>query len=273
MDPERVLDALVAGSTSPSSKPQDGAQQLNFIEELLGAFTSTSDERRDVLQALPEGEGQPVGGTVWQLALDVRSKLGRPPGPSRSALLSITGLLLQPRRRAGLMRALAGLGGHVVVSGVVLRGSRLYCRDMPSGQLRLHISEMEFMPARATPADSFLFDRAMIAAIVIARCLRDYDTPSIVEGFKQCGLSSDETDWLLGEFGKPATIDELTADGLSFAKAARVYAAVRVVIERDGPEAVKFTDQLVDALRLDPLFREALDTAATTLKSSISVGD
>ena len=267
MDAERVLDTLLAASATTAVKPQHGALQLNFVEEILGVYRSETGPSA-ALDDLFEGDFDGVGDTFSQLARRTKTALGRRSGPSHRALLATTGLLLQSCRRRGILRGLAGLGGHAVISGIALRGYRRYCLQGSSNPGVEYGAIVEALnPATATEADSLRYVRAMIAAISNGQCVSEKDLPWVMEGFRQCGIGSDEIDWIVHEFAEPAKIEELRGQAQTTAQATQIYAAVRLAIDPVSDGTALFVDQLAAELTLIPLLRAELDESTNDLKS------
>jgi hypothetical protein len=253
MDAERILDTLVAGRATPVAKAREGVRQLNFLQEALATFgVERGVGFEDVLAKGYQG----FGDTLVQVAARTRRALGRNPGPPIAALLSATGLLLEPNRR-GLMTGLVGLGGHLLVDGVVLKA----CRGLGLGGSPLANQ------ARQATDDSLLLARAMIAAIASTGALERLNRAWVFDHFRQC-IDCEAIDWMQCEFDSPAAVEELATEAGAAKNDPRLYAAARLAVEPEHPNAIDFLSRLASAGKLDPRLKDEIDKAAQSLKSN-----
>lgn len=267
MDAELVLDTLLAASSTTAVKPSHGAKQLNFVEDILSAFSEVGNSAialDDQYNAVYNG----IGATFDQLTKKIRSHFGRGPGPPYRALLATTGLLLHSRRRRGVLRGLATLGGIIVIYGVAAKVYNSYIKlEFDGSSFTEKFSVLSFDPETVTNAECLLYVRVIVAAINNSRCVSTVDLPWVLEGFRQCGLVPDTIEWLRREFSEPTDFRELPLPPAGLKNGIQIYTATRLAIDPDGEDAIQYIDSVAKILALSPSLRKEIDLCVNELKA------
>ncbi len=105
-------------------------------------------------------------------------------------------------------------------------------------------------PPVAAPADSVLLIRAMIAAANADGVLDDTERRRILGQLEGTGLSGEEKDFLLAEFGAPRSLAEIATSADGPAAAAQVFTVSLMAVDADTPEEREYLEALRLALNL-----------------------
>ena len=103
--------------------------------------------------------------------------------------------------------------------------------------------------------------QAMIAAAWADGHMDDDERNRILSKAKECGVSSDEEQWLIHEIQNPRSIVELTAGVSDHAFKTMIYGLSYAAIEEDSAEETQYLNNLASALGLS-------DDETRTLKDS-----
>jgi uncharacterized membrane protein YebE (DUF533 family) len=277
---KNLLDAVVAGVSSPRPGQPPSRSQQNFLETALEAYAAADRsllgkllrQATGGLRDMAEEARRHAGGATEPADADGRSRadsanfddlkrkakeiIGRNPELAQGALLGAAGLLLGTSRGRAIAANLAGLGGLALITGLVYRAFQNYQAGRPI---------LELGPT-ATNEDALVFIRAMVAATAADRHLDESERRRLTTALTRVGIEAEAAQWLEREFARPATIEELAALSATPEKAAQVYAAARLAIEPDTTQEREFLRKLADALKLDPAVKSEIDEGASDIK-------
>ena len=279
IDAKRLLETLLGGQGRTSAAGGGGLAGTigTLAREALGTATQgVGDAARRAEGATGIGSKasdaltRSTGRTPDELLAQAKDLIGRNQMATGAILGSLGGLLLGSKGGRSMATSAAKVGGLVLIGGLAWKAYQNYQAGRPvlgGGAVPAEPARLEaprgsgFEPEATSNHDALTLVRAMIAAAAADGMIDETERSRILGGVAQAGFDAEATDWLAGEFARPASIADLATAASNPAIATEIYTAARIAIEPDHEAERTFLADLSRSLRLEPALVANIEAA------------